>query len=181
MGKLNIRPFSYGLTVLSVYDAGFVYDPKVLDLTDADLLKSFAEGVQQIAALSLEINYPSIAAVPHYFANAYKVCRCLMNLDEKQHLLKIPFIRTSWPSLSLPSTPSRDPKRSRRFLLTLRPSLLPKLLPPLPPLLEDLLLPLPLRKKRRRRKSQKKRKKRFVFHDFLVDEVVFWSCVPCRE
>jgi len=72
LGKLNIRPFSYGLTVLSVYDAGFVYDPKVLDLTDADLLKSFAEGVQQIAALSLEINYPSIAAVPHYFANAYK-------------------------------------------------------------------------------------------------------------
>jgi len=72
LSKLNIRPFSYGLTVLNVYDAGFVYDPKVLDLTDADLLKSFGEGVQQIAALSLEINYPSIAAVPHYFANAYK-------------------------------------------------------------------------------------------------------------
>jgi len=72
LSKLNIRPFSYGLSVLTVYDAGFVYDPKVLDLTDADLLKSFSVGVQQIAALSLQINYPSVAAIPHYFGNAYK-------------------------------------------------------------------------------------------------------------
>jgi large subunit ribosomal protein LP0 len=70
--KLSIKPFSYGLTVENVYDSGFVYSPAVLDLTDADLLKAFVAGIQNIAALSLQINYPSVAAIPHYFANAYK-------------------------------------------------------------------------------------------------------------
>jgi len=72
LSKLNIRPFSYGLTVTNVYDNGFVYSPTVLDLTDTDLLTAFVSGVQSIAALSLEIHYPSVAAIPHYFANAYK-------------------------------------------------------------------------------------------------------------
>jgi large subunit ribosomal protein LP0 len=72
LSKLNIKPFSYGLTVTNVYDNGFVYSPSVLDLTDSDLLAAFVSGVQNIAALSLEIHYPSVAAIPHYFANAYK-------------------------------------------------------------------------------------------------------------
>lgn len=72
LGKLNIKPFSYGLTLENVYDNGSVYSPAVLDLTDEDLLKFFVSGVQNVAALSLEIHYPSVAAIPHYFANAYK-------------------------------------------------------------------------------------------------------------
>lgn len=37
--KLNIKPFSYGLVILQVYDKGNVFSPIVLDLTDDDLRK----------------------------------------------------------------------------------------------------------------------------------------------
>merc|ERR1711907_255577 len=36
--KLGIKPFSYGLVVKAVYDDGSMYDPKVLDITDEDIL-----------------------------------------------------------------------------------------------------------------------------------------------
>ena len=36
LSKLAIRPFSYGLVVVSVYDNGSVFSPKVLDLTEDD-------------------------------------------------------------------------------------------------------------------------------------------------
>lgn len=41
LNMLNISPFTYGLVVQNVYDQGTVFSPKVLDITDEDLLKSF--------------------------------------------------------------------------------------------------------------------------------------------
>ncbi|KAK7276380.1 hypothetical protein RIF29_17519 [Crotalaria pallida] len=72
LSKLGIRPFSYGLVVLSVYDNGSVFSPEVLDLTEDDLIEKFAVGVSQAASLSLAISYPTLAAAPHMFVNAYK-------------------------------------------------------------------------------------------------------------
>jgi large subunit ribosomal protein LP0 len=72
LAKLDIKPFTYGLTVQNVYDNGSIYDPAVLDLTDDELLNRFRKGVSNIAALSLQIGYPTVAAVPHVIANAYK-------------------------------------------------------------------------------------------------------------
>lgn len=72
LAKLGIRPFSYGLIVQTVYDSGSVFDPAVLDLTEDDLVEKFASGVSMVAALSLGLNYPTLAAAPHMFANAYK-------------------------------------------------------------------------------------------------------------
>lgn len=72
LAKLGIRPFSYGLIVLSVYDNGSVFSPEVLDLTEDDLVEKFAAGVSMITALSLAISYPTLAAAPHMFINAYK-------------------------------------------------------------------------------------------------------------
>merc|ERR1711998_418649 len=40
--KLGIKPFSYGLVVKAVYDDGSMYDPMVLDITDEDIIASFA-------------------------------------------------------------------------------------------------------------------------------------------
>jgi len=70
--KLDIKPFFYGLLPLKVYKDGSVFEPSVLDVTDDDIIHKFAFGVKQLAALSLQINFPTIAAVPHYFATAYK-------------------------------------------------------------------------------------------------------------
>eukprot|EP00249_Psilotum_nudum_P009273 c21828_g1_i1 orf=294-1256(-) len=72
LAKLGIRPFSYGLIVQSVYDNGSVFDPDVLDLTEDDLINRFAAGVSNVAAFSLAIGYPTLAAAPHAFVNCYK-------------------------------------------------------------------------------------------------------------
>jgi len=70
--KLAIRPFTYGLVVLSVYDNGAIYGPEVLDLKDEDLLARFASGVANVAALSLGTGQATLAAFPHVVLNAYK-------------------------------------------------------------------------------------------------------------
>lgn len=72
LAKLGIRPFSYGLVVTSVYDNGSVFSPEVLDLTEDDLVEKFAAGVSMVASLSLALSYPTLAAAPHMFVNAYK-------------------------------------------------------------------------------------------------------------
>lgn len=72
LAKLGIRPFSYGLVVLSVYDNGSVFTPEVLDLTEDDLLEKFAIGVSMVTSLSMAISYPTLAAAPHMIINAYK-------------------------------------------------------------------------------------------------------------
>ncbi|GJX02048.1 60S acidic ribosomal protein P0 [Tanacetum coccineum] len=70
--KLGRKPFSYGLIVQFVYENGSVFTPEVLDLTEDDLAEKFANGVSQVAAFSLAINYPSLAAAPHMIINGYK-------------------------------------------------------------------------------------------------------------
>jgi large subunit ribosomal protein LP0 len=69
---LGIKPFQYGLKVTTVYDNGAVYPAAVLDLTDDDILKKFFSGVNNVAALSLQIGYPTVVSVPHSVMNGYK-------------------------------------------------------------------------------------------------------------
>jgi len=70
--KLNISPFTYGMICKTVYDNGSVFDPAVLDLTDDDIVAKFATGLRNVAAISLEIGYPTLASIPHSLANAFK-------------------------------------------------------------------------------------------------------------
>lgn len=72
LGKLGIKPFTYGLEVVQVIEEGSVYPPAVLDLTDAEIEAGFLAGVRQVAALSLGTGYPTDAAMPHIIINAYK-------------------------------------------------------------------------------------------------------------
>ncbi|KAH0465731.1 hypothetical protein IEQ34_005834 [Dendrobium chrysotoxum] len=72
LAKLGIRPFSYGLVVQSVYEDGSVFSPEVLDLTEDDLIEKFSAGLSMVTSLSLAISYPTLAAAPHMFINAYK-------------------------------------------------------------------------------------------------------------
>merc|ERR1711963_648622 len=72
LGMLNIKPFQYGFDILHVYDSGSVFAPAILDITDADIRAKFCAGVANIAAVSLNIGYPTIASVPHSIANGFK-------------------------------------------------------------------------------------------------------------
>ncbi|CAG9477001.1 60S ribosomal protein P0, putative [Plasmodium vivax] len=70
--KFNMKPFSYGVDVRTVYDDGVIYDAKVLDITDEDILAKFGKGVANIAALSRSIGVLTEASYPHVFVEAFK-------------------------------------------------------------------------------------------------------------
>lgn len=70
--KLSIRPFTYGLVIDCVYDNGSVFDAAVLDLTDADLANKFSAACGNVAAVCLEIGFPTLASLPHSIANAFR-------------------------------------------------------------------------------------------------------------
>jgi len=72
LNMLKISPFSYGLKVNSCYEDGAVFEPEVLDITDDDIIKRFQDSVNNVAAVSLKINYPTVVSAPHSIANAMK-------------------------------------------------------------------------------------------------------------
>merc|ERR1712026_317885 len=72
LNMLKIFPFSYGLIVLKVYDQGSVFSPEILDITDDDIKDKFMAGVANVAAVCLEINYPTIASCPRSIVNGIK-------------------------------------------------------------------------------------------------------------
>jgi len=72
LNMLNIQPFSYGLAVQQVYEAGSIYTPEVLDISNDDLIATFLSGLANVAALSLEICYPNKASAPHMVVNGFK-------------------------------------------------------------------------------------------------------------
>ena len=72
LNMLNISPFTYGLSVIAVYDNGAVFDPSIFDITEEVMLERLMGAIQEVASLSLALHYPSIAAVPHLLINTYK-------------------------------------------------------------------------------------------------------------
>jgi len=72
LNMLGISPFSYGLQVKQVYDSGAIFSPDILDIKPEDLRNKFMEGVKNIASISLQIGYPTVASAPHSIANGFK-------------------------------------------------------------------------------------------------------------
>jgi len=72
LNMLNISPFSYGLQMQMVYDSGTCFEPKILDIKPEDLQARFMAGVRNVAAVSLQIGYPTVASVPHSLINGFK-------------------------------------------------------------------------------------------------------------
>jgi large subunit ribosomal protein LP0 len=72
--KLDIKPFSYGLVIDSIYDNGSCFGVEVLDLTDAVLVGKFSKAMQVVAAVSLQIGYPTQVSVFHSVGAAFRTC-----------------------------------------------------------------------------------------------------------
>ncbi|KAI0280842.1 60S acidic ribosomal protein P0 [Russula aff. rugulosa BPL654] len=72
LNMLNISPFTYGMTVVQIFDQGNVFHPDVLDVSTDELVERFLTGVKTITALALALHYPTIASVTHSLVNAYK-------------------------------------------------------------------------------------------------------------
>jgi large subunit ribosomal protein LP0 len=72
LNMLNISPFTYGMSVVQIYDQGNVFPPDVLDVSTDELVSRFLTGVTTVAAISLALNYPTLVSVTHSLVNAYK-------------------------------------------------------------------------------------------------------------
>jgi large subunit ribosomal protein LP0 len=69
---MGLKPFSYSLKIHKIYDNGSVYEPSVLDITNDVYESLFLQGINNIASISLAVNIPTKASIPHSLANAFK-------------------------------------------------------------------------------------------------------------
>jgi large subunit ribosomal protein LP0 len=69
---MNLKPFSYGMEILKVYDDGAIIAPEIISISPADLIAKFQQGVANITALSLELGVLTQLSVPHLLVNAFK-------------------------------------------------------------------------------------------------------------
>ncbi|KAJ7158857.1 60S acidic ribosomal protein P0 [Mycena filopes] len=72
LNMLNISPFTYGMSVVQIFDSGNAFSPSVLDVDESELIDRFMSGIKTIAALSLALKYPTLVSVSHSLVNAYK-------------------------------------------------------------------------------------------------------------
>lgn len=74
LNMLNISPFTYGMTVAQIYDAGQTFDSSVLDIEEDHLLSVFQSAINTVACVSLATNFPTMPSVIHSILNSYKKC-----------------------------------------------------------------------------------------------------------
>jgi len=120
LNMLNISPFSYGLIIRQVYDAGSCFEPSILDIKPADLRAKFSQGIQRLAAFSLGINYPNQASAPHLILGGFKRLLALaadtdVEFEQAKTLkefLKDPskFAAASAPASAAPAAPAAGGK-----------------------------------------------------------------------
>lgn len=72
LNMLEISPFTYGLSIVQVYDQGNCFPPSVLDIGQETMIKNLMAGISNVAAISLATGYLTTAAVPHLMVQGYK-------------------------------------------------------------------------------------------------------------
>jgi large subunit ribosomal protein LP0 len=82
LNKLGIRPFSYGLALMQVYEDGSIFGPAVLDLTADDISNFLLDQISNIASFSMATGYLTAAAIPHLLATAFKNCAAIAATTE---------------------------------------------------------------------------------------------------
>ena len=69
---LAIMPFKYTLKIQKLYANGNIYEPAILDISDAVLQGKFNDALRNVAGLALGIGYPCAASGHHLVSNAFK-------------------------------------------------------------------------------------------------------------
>ena len=72
LNMLNISPFTYGMTVVQIYDNGACFPSNILDIEEKTLIDQFMSGIKTVAAISLAIGFPTMVSVAHSLVNSYK-------------------------------------------------------------------------------------------------------------
>lgn len=124
LNMLNISPFSYGLIIRQVYDAGSIFSPTILDIKPADLRAKFSQGIQHVAAFSLGINYPNQTSAPHLIMGGFKRLLALaaetdVEFEQAKTLkeyLKDPskFAASAAPAAAAPAAAAKGPAKEEK-------------------------------------------------------------------
>lgn len=69
---LDLKPFQYKLEMKKIWLNGTVLEEDIINISPADILKTFQQHVQGFAALSLAAGLPNQASVPHMISNGFK-------------------------------------------------------------------------------------------------------------
>eukprot|EP00761_Pharyngomonas_kirbyi_P011090 gb/GECH01011114.1/.p1 GENE.gb/GECH01011114.1/~~gb/GECH01011114.1/.p1 ORF type:complete len:309 (+),score=77.20 gb/GECH01011114.1/:1-927(+) len=88
LSMLNILPFSFGIKAEWIYDDGELYNAKILDITDDDLKDRMMTGINNIGGLSLAINHPTQASVPHSIINGFKNLMAFCVADDVEYTIE---------------------------------------------------------------------------------------------
>mmetsp|Transcript_37922 Transcript_37922/g.55903 ORF Transcript_37922/g.55903 Transcript_37922/m.55903 type:complete len:315 (-) Transcript_37922:181-1125(-) len=80
--KLGIRPFTYGLDILEVFDNGNIFSAKILDISSNDIIYAFTQGARNVAAVSFAIGIANAATVPHSIRAAVRALLSVVVNDE---------------------------------------------------------------------------------------------------
>ncbi|KAL2371692.1 hypothetical protein RJ035_004873 [Blastomyces gilchristii] len=72
LNMLNISPFTYGMSVVQIYDEGQTFSPEVLDVGEEHLLATLQSAIRTITTISLATNFPTLPSVMHSVVNSYK-------------------------------------------------------------------------------------------------------------
>jgi large subunit ribosomal protein LP0 len=115
LSKLDIRPFFYGIIALSVYENGSCYPAEVLDITQADLLAKFMNGVDKLRALSLAAKWPSELTLSFQIASGFRKLLALSlatsyTFKESEAFLKSAATAAAAPAAA-PTSAAKDDKK----------------------------------------------------------------------
>ncbi|AFM98606.1 60S acidic ribosomal protein P0 [Encephalitozoon hellem ATCC 50504] len=72
LGMLNIKPFSYKMTMHKVYENGVIYDSSLIDVEKEDILSTLRSAISSIAAISLGADVVTQASMPYNIRNTFK-------------------------------------------------------------------------------------------------------------
>jgi len=61
---MSIKPFKYGMKVISCYDHGTILSEELISISPSDIISKFQTGVSYLTALSVELGIPTELSVP---------------------------------------------------------------------------------------------------------------------
>ncbi|MCD6523168.1 MAG: 50S ribosomal protein L10 [Candidatus Diapherotrites archaeon] len=72
LNKLGVKPFEIGLDVNAVLDAGVIFTPQVLDISEEETIQNIQNAYMNALNLSVNCAYPTHTSIPHLIAKAFK-------------------------------------------------------------------------------------------------------------
>ena len=75
--KLNVKPYTYGMNLIDMYNSGSFFDTHVFDTTNNVLAENFIAMLNSTLKLSLALYLSTKARITYSVANMFKACHAV--------------------------------------------------------------------------------------------------------